>query len=264
MSNDKVLTALAELSQTGAAAALCTITQTKGSTPRNAGTKMLVYQDGTIVGTVGGGEIEARVIEEAVASIQNGVAKLVSYDLIDPHQGDPGICGGSQEVFIDPLQGSHDLIVIGGGHIGQAVIHLGKWLGFRVILCDDREKFCVPEHAPGADQYIHCELPDLPQKFPLTSKTAIVLATRNNEVDIKGLPALLEASFSYLGVISSRRRWKHTQEELLKDGVKKESLDQIRVPIGLDIKAETPEEIALSIMAEIIQVTRGGSGKSIS
>jgi len=264
MSTDRVLKALADLPRTGTAAALCTIIQTKGSTPRKAGAKMLVYKEGSIVGTIGGGEIEARVIEEAVDSIQSGESKVLSFDLIDPNQGDPGICGGTQEVFIDPLKQPPDLIVIGGGHVGRAVVHLGKWLGFRVILSDDRETFCSPEAVPGADDYIHCKLEELPNRYEFSAQSAVVMATRSNQVDIQGLPELLKTPAVYIGVISSRRRWKLTREELAKVGINEDDLDRIKAPIGLDIKAETPEEIALSILAEVIQTKRGGSGSSLA
>lgn len=264
MSADVVLKALADLPRSGTAAALCTIIRAKGSTPRKAGAKMLVYEDGSIIGTIGGGEIEARVIEEALASIQTGESKILSFDLIDPQKGDPGICGGTQEVFIDPLEQPQDLIVIGGGHVGRAVVHLGKWLGFRVVLSDDREEFCTPENAPGADEYIHCQLEELTERYEFSPQSAIVLATRNNQVDIQGLPDLLEVPSAYIGIISSRRRWKLTRAELVKSGIKEEDLDRIKVPIGLDIKAETPEEIALSILAEVILAKRGGSGKALS
>ena len=264
MSTDVVLKALADLPRTGTAAALCTIIQTKGSTPRKAGAKMLVYKDGSIVGTIGGGEIEARVIEEALDAIERGETKVLSYDLIDAQEGDPGICGGTQEVFIDPLKQPQDLIVIGGGHVGRAVVHLGKWLGFRVILSDDREEFCTEEKTPGADLYIHCQLEELPDRYEFSPQSVIIMATRNNQVDINGLPELLEVPSAYIGVISSRRRWKLTREELVRVGINEKELDRIRAPIGLDIKAETPEEIALSILAEVIQTKRGGSGRSLS
>jgi len=264
MSTDAVLRALAELPRTGTAAALCTIIQAKGSTPRKAGAKMLVYKDGSIVGTIGGGKIEAMVIEEALESIETGESKVRSFDLIDPKKGDPGICGGTQDVFIDPLKQSEDLVVIGGGHVGRAVVHLGRWLGFRVTLSDDREEYCTPENAPGADAYVHCSLDELPGKYAFSDQSAIVLATRNNQVDIQGLPELLEAPSAYIGVISSRRRWKLTREELVKEGVREQDLDRIRAPIGLDIHAETPEEIALSILAEVIQTKRSRSGKTSS
>lgn len=259
-----VLSALAELPKTGTAAALCTIIRAKGSTPRKEGCKMLVYASGSIVGTIGGGEVEGRVIEEALESIQSGERKIRDYDLISPDKGDPGICGGTLEVFIDPLSQPEDLIVVGGGHVGKAVVYLAKWLGFRVILSDDREDFCSPDFVPGADEYIHCSLEDLSSRIDFLSKSVIILATRNNQVDIRGLPELLAEPSAYIGVISSRRRWKLTEEQLLENGIKKKDLERIHAPIGLDLKAETPEEIALSIMAEVFQVVRGGSGKGLS
>ncbi len=259
-----VLKALADISKTGAGAALCTIIRAQGSTPRNEGTKMLVFADGSIVGTIGGGEVENRVIQEAVEAIGSGETRIRSYDLIDPVKGDPGICGGTLEVFIDPLAEAVDLVVVGGGHVGRAVVHLAKWLGFRVILNDDRQDFCSPEAVPGADQYIHCELENLPKEYSFSSRTVLVLATRSNQVDIRGLPELLAVPAAYLGVISSRRRWKLTEEQLLASGVKKNDIQRIHAPIGLDIQAETPEEIAVSILAEVLQATRGGTGKGLS
>ncbi len=259
-----VFSALAELPKTGTAAALCTIIKAKGSTPRKEGCKMLVYSSGSVVGTIGGGEVEGRVIQEALDSIQSGESKIRSYDLINPDKGDPGICGGTLEVFIDPLTQPVDLIVVGGGHVGKAVVYLAKWLGFRVILSDDREEYCAPAYAPGADEYIHCALEDLPSRIEFSPQSVVVMATRNNQVDIRGLPELLTAPTAYIGVISSRRRWKLTEEKRIEIGIKKNDLNRIHAPIGLDIKAETPEEIALSILAEVVQVVRGGTGKGLS
>jgi xanthine dehydrogenase accessory factor len=259
-----VYQALADLPRSGVSAALCTIIQAKGSTPRKAGTKMLVYNDGSIVGTVGGGEIEGRVIQEALDAIRSGESKIRSYDLIDPQQGDPGICGGSLEVFIDPLTQPDELVVVGGGHVGQAVVFLAKWLGFRVILSDDREDFSSPASVPDADEYIHCKLEELPGRVRFNPQTAVVLATRNNQVDVRGLPEILAVPTGYIGVISSRRRWKLTREELLKIGVTEADLDRIHAPIGLDIRADTPEEIALSILAEVLQTRRGATGDPLS
>ncbi len=258
----EVLTALAELQKSGGTGVLCTIVKTKGSTPRKEGCKMLVYQDGTIKGTIGGGEVEGRVIKEALEAIQSGEPTLCSYDLINPDQGDPGLCGGSLEIFIDPLIQSDDLVVIGGGHVGKAIIHLANWLGFRVILTDDREEFCSSDSAPGAAEYIHCPFEEITKRYKFSSQTAVVLATRNNKLDILGLPELLKVPTGYIGVISSKRRWKLTEEQLRESGVNKNKLEQIHAPIGLDIQADTPEEIALSIMAEIIQEKHGGTGKS--
>ena len=223
---------------------------------------MLVYPDGTINGSIGGGEVESRVIQEAIDALSTGESKIVGFDLIDPEQGDPGICGGSLEVFIDPLSKADEILVVGGGHVGRAVVRLAKWMGFRVILTDDREEYCRPEVVPDADKYIHCTLENLSNHMDINEGTAVVLATRNHQVDISGLPEILSKPIGYIGVISSKRRWKLTKEQLLESGVNKNVLKKIHAPIGLDIKAETPEEIAISIMAEIIQEKRGGSRRS--
>ena len=201
---------------------------------------------------MGGGAVEARVIKEALNSIKSGKSRIISYELIDPDQGDPGICGGSLEIFVDPIDKPDELVVVGGGHVGKAVVFLAKWLGFRVILNDDRKEFCSPDKVPGADEYIHCLLAELPEKYQIPESAAVVLATRNQKVDINGLPELLTIPTAYIGVISSKRRWKLTEEQLIESGVKKDSLKKIHTPIGLKIGAETPEEIALSILAEII------------
>jgi len=256
---EEIFIALADLERSGAAGVLCTIIRTKGSTPRKEGSKMLVYSDGSIVGSIGGGDVEARIIKKALEALESGQGSIQRYDLVDPDKGDPGVCGGSVEVFIDPLPSPDEIIVVGGGHVGKAVVFLAKWLGYKVILSDDREEFCSPEFVPGADLYIHCELSDLPGSYQIPARAAVVLATRNQQVDIKGLPELLATPAAYLGVISSKRRWKLTREDLLKAGVLEESLDRIHAPIGLDIGADTPEEIALSILAEIMFVKSGGT-----
>lgn len=253
---DDVFNALVDIKRTGTSGALCTIIKTKGSTPRKEGSKMLVFENGSIVGTVGGGEVEARVIQEALNSIKSGKSRIISYDLIDPDQGDPGICGGSLEIFVDPIDKPEELVVVGGGHVGKAVVFLAKWLGFRVILNDDRKEFCSPDLVPGADEYIHCPLAELPGKYQIPASAAVVLVTRNQKVDINGLPELLAIPTAYIGVISSKRRWQLTEEQLIESGVNKDNLKKIHAPIGLKIGAETPEEIALSILAEIISNKR--------
>jgi xanthine dehydrogenase accessory factor len=257
-----LITSLAELSERGKTGVLCTIVKTKGSTPRKEGSKMLVYPDGTIAGTIGGGEVESRVIKEAIDTLSTGEPKIVEFDLVDPEQGDPGICGGRLEVFIDPLGTTDEIVVVGGGHVGRAVVHLAKWLGYRVVLTDDREDFCRPEVVPDADKYIQCNFEELTDHMDINEGTAVVLATRNHQVDISGLPEILAKPIGYIGVISSKRRWKLTMEQLIDSGVNKDVLKRIHAPIGLDIKAETPEEIAISILAEIIQEKRGGSRRS--
>jgi xanthine dehydrogenase accessory factor len=255
-----VYSALVELEKTGDAGALCTIIETQGSTPRHVGSKMLVYHDGKFVGTVGGGELESRVIKEAILSIGDGQPRKLFYKMNDPADGDPGVCGGQLEIFVEPLTPKPLLVVIGGGHVGQAVVHLAKWLGFRVAISDDRIEFCSPESIPEADEYYPVPMAELPHELPINRFASLVLTTRGADVDAAGLPGLLEQQAGYIGVIGSRRRWKTTVKMLLEAGVQQEAIDGIHSPIGLELNAETPEEIAVSIMAEIIMLRRGGDG----
>lgn len=247
-----IFKAITELQTSNEAAALCTIIRTHGSTPRHSASKMLVYPDGKILGSVGGGGLEQGVVREALDALIDGQPRLLEYNMVDPSRGDVGVCGGTVEVFVEPILPKPVLVVIGTGHVGKAVAHLAHWLGFRVVVNDDRPEFCNPESIPDADAYYPCAMADLPRKCPITPWTYLVLTTRGVDVDVPGLPALLETPAAYLGLIGSQRRWSETRKKLLQAGISDEKLGKIKSPIGLDIHAETPEEIAVSILAEII------------
>jgi len=252
--------ALAELEQKNEAGALCTIVRSQGSTPRHETSKMVVYPDGSIVGTVGGGEMENRVIAEAQQAIVDGKARLLEYNMTDPARGDPGVCGGQVEIFVDPVRPKPTLVVVGSGHVGKAVAHLAHWLGFYVVVNDDRPNFCTPEAVPEADKYLPVLMADLPSQMKVTPWTYFVLTTRGVNIDVPGLPALLETPAAYIGVIGSKRRWATARKQMLDSGVPEEKLAFVHSPMGLELNAETPEEIAVSIMAEIIMLRNGGDG----
>lgn len=259
-----IFLALRTLEEENQAAALCTVIESQGSTPRHTGSKMLVYPDGRLVGTVGGGELENRVIAEALQSIKDGLSRRLSYQMADPQRGDPGVCGGQVEVYVEPILPKPTLVLIGAGHVGKAVAHLANWVGFRVVVNDDRPGFCTPEVVPGADEYYPIPMAQLPEKIEINPWTYLVLTTRGMNVDVEGLPELLKFQPAYIGLIGSKRRWQSTRKKLLELGLDAETLDRIRSPIGLELKAETPEEIAVSIMAEIIMIRNGGDGRSMS
>ncbi len=258
-----ILLEAGELEVKGISAALCTIIQSTGSTPRHTGSKMIVYPDGRISGSVGGGLIENQVIEEALKSIQEGKSRKTAYDLVDPARGDVGVCGGHVEVYIEPIAKKPLLVVIGGGHVGKAVLHIGKWLGFRTAVSDDRPEFCTSEANPDADQFFVGPMEDLVNHLEINRDSYLVLTTRGYDVDIKGIPSLLEKDPAFIGVIGSKRRWIVTRKGLLAQGISEEKITEIRSPLGLELNAETPEEIAISIMAEVIMVRNEGSGKSM-
>jgi xanthine dehydrogenase accessory factor len=251
---------LAQIERQGEAAALATVVRAQGAVPRHAGSKMLIYADGRTLGSVGGGEMERRVHDAALESLGDGQPRLLHYTFQDPAQGDPGVCGGEVEVFVEPVGRRPTLVVVGGGHVGRAVLHLAHWLGFRTILCDDRPEFGMAEAAPEADQAVTCPLGELTQHVSLTPETYLVLTTRGVPLDLEVLPALLSSPAPYIGVIGSRKRWETTAQELRSRGIAAEALERVTSPVGLELNAETPEEIAVSILAQVIQHRRGGSG----
>jgi len=255
---------LAQAQQEGRSCALCTVIGAQGSTPRHHTAKMLVFSDGTFSGTIGGGEMESLVLKEAKQALEDGKARRLTYHLNDPKKGDPGVCGGTMEIFVEAILPKPTLIVVGAGHVGRALTNLAHWLDFHVIVSDDREEFCNAQQTPHGDQYVVCPLSQLPSHVDIHDGCYVVLTTRNIQVDVEGLPALLQCKSAYLGVIGSARRWTTTRNKLQETGLSDDALSQVVSPIGLDIGAESPEEIAVSIMAEIMQRRRNTSGAPLS
>lgn len=259
-----VYQAILDATEQGIPCALATVLSTTGSMPRHAGSKMLIYADSTIVGTIGGGAMEAGVIQSAQAVIESGQARTETYTLNSLEDGDFGICGGTAVIFIESVAIAPTLLVIGGGHVGKALCELGLWMGYRVVLSDDREAYCNPSYIPNLNGYLITAPESIRDHIKITSYTYIATVTRGLPVDEKLLPQLIKTSAGYIGLIGSRRRWKITAKTLReKYNLTDEQLGRIHSPIGLELEAESPKEIALSIMAEITMIRRGGTGQSM-
>jgi xanthine dehydrogenase accessory factor len=258
-----VFLALLESKRTGEGGVLATIVHDRGSVPRHAGSKMFVRPDGSIVGTVGGGEMESRVIQQARKIHTSGVAEMAHHELIDPSRGDPGVCGGQVDIFMEPILPDPTVLVIGCGHCGQALADLAHWLGFRVVVSDDRAELCNPSVIPYADEYLVVPASELAKTATIHKRTYIAAVTRGMALDVEMLPPLLDTPAPYLGVMGSKRRWANAVKKLKDRGVDVAKLNRIHAPIGMELNAETPREIAVSIMAEIVAYYRGGSGESM-
>jgi xanthine dehydrogenase accessory factor len=240
------------------ACALVTVIRTTGSVPRHAGAKMLVGGDGALLaGTIGGGEMESRALALAQTCIASGQPRTASYQLADPKAGDPGVCGGTVEVFIEPLLTTPTLVIAGAGHVGRALAHAAKWCGFRVVVTDDRAELCTAENIPDADRLLPGPLHEQLATIDITPQTYVALVTRGFPIDVNVLPALLASPAAYIGVIGSKRRWLTAANALRERGISDAQLQRVHSPIGLELNAETPEEIAISIMAEVIRIRRG-------
>ena len=247
---------IARITAEGEEAALATVVSTSGSTPREAGAKMLVRADGSIVGTIGGGSLEAKVIEQALRVIKQGQPQRFHFDLT-AEEGELGmICGGDTEVFIEPIRSSPTLFIFGGGHISLALAKIGKLLGFKVAVIDDRAEFANSQRFPEADLILAEDFSTAFSELKINKSSYIVIVTRGHHYDELVLELALGAEPKYIGMIGSRTKNKTVFSHLLVKGIPQERLDKVHAPIGLEISAQTPEEIAVSILAEVIKVRR--------
>lgn len=347
----EVFNEIVQVLSRGEKAALSTIVSSKGSLPMSKKAKMLVKQDGTFVGTVGGGCLEADVWAEARQVMEQGVSTLQRFILTEEHAGDEGLnCGGNVEIFTEPVQDDgmrevfeavkhlHDtrgsallatlvtgdqeklgqkmlvteseqvigtlgdpeldhrvqqemgsvihedllkvftvdhhemevrvfveairpapqLILFGGGHVSKAIAQIAKSVGFRIVIIDDRPAFANQDRFPEADECIVDEFDGIVKKLPIDRSSYLVAVTRGHQWDQPIIEQAVWTDAGYIGMIGSRRKialmWKKLEEK----GIPRPLLDQVHAPIGLDIQADTPEEIAVSVVAELIQARRSG------
>jgi len=248
---ERILDELARAVGGGRGVVLATIVATEGSVPRHIGTKMVVRSDGSTVGTIGGGKVEDSIRQDAIAVLGNGRSELRTYLLQEPDRGDPGVCGGTMTVYLETYMTPTTVFVIGAGHVGRAVVDLAHWLGYRTVVVDERTDMVSEEAIPLADVRFAGSVADALEAIPVSEDTAIVVVTRSHEIDAEIVPLLLGTPAGYIGVMGSRRRWEVTKDAL-DVAAGDEALGRIRNPIGIDIGAETVEEIAVSIMSEII------------
>jgi xanthine dehydrogenase accessory factor len=257
--NHEVFAALGEALSRGEEAALVTIVSSNGSTPQRVGAKMLVFGDGRIVGTVGGGCYEHDAIGKAKQVLATRKATTVKYDLNDDFAEETGlVCGGQMEVFIEPIEASPSVYIFGAGHVGYYLGKMAHEAGFGVHVIDDRAAFANTERFPFAVSVVVDDIPGWLAQTQLPSTAYAVIVTRGHRNDLDALRALAPRDLRYIGLIGSRAKVSRLYEQLLSDtNVDPALLERIHAPIGLDIGAVTPQEIAVSITAELIAVRRG-------
>jgi xanthine dehydrogenase accessory factor len=254
----EVLRAALDAESRGERAALVTVVATEGSTPQKAGARMLVYGDGRIVGTIGGGCLEAEMTWRARAAIEGRKPRLVSYDLTPDQAGEDGlVCGGRMQVFIEPMEGTPVLCLFGAGHVAQPLARMAKACGFRVEVADDRVKFANPERFPEADLVVVDDFPAAAGKMTLGPTSYAIVVTRGHKGDAEALRAVLGRGLRFVGLLGSRPKVVHIFAALQAQGATAEDLADVHAPLGLEIGAQTPDEIAVSILAEMIAVRRG-------
>jgi len=254
---------LAAATRSGISLAVVTIVRASGSTPRDVGAKMLVRPDGSTLGSVGGGALEAKAIAEGLEAIAQGTSRLAEYAL-KGRESDVGLCGGEVQVFVEVVNASPTLLIAGAGHVGQALARLGSELRFNVIVADDREEYAAGERFPATTRVLVVDPEELAGSFDIDDRYHIVIATRGHEYDEAILRRVVREPAAYIGLVGSRRKVATLFEHLLSEGLPRELLAKVHAPIGLDIGAVSPEEIALSIMAEIVMVREGATGRPLA
>lgn len=249
---------IVSLKREGGSAALATIISVRGSTPREEGAKMLIRGDGTTLGSIGGGSIEAEVCHEAKKVMTEGKAKLLHFDLTGTESAEEDmICGGVMDVFVEPILPQPTLYIFGGGHISLFIAKIAKMVGFRIVVIDDRPEFANPERFPEADETLAHDFSAVFPKLNINKSCYIVIVTRGHLSDEMVLEWAVSTDAKYIGMIGSKKKNKTLFSHLRSKGVPQELLEKVHAPIGIDIHAETPEEIAVAILGEIIKVKRG-------
>jgi len=255
--------AIAEALRARESIALATVVRAEGSTPRNAGAQMVVWDTGRTLGTVGGGTLEAYVIRDSLAALKGGEPVLKEYSLEGGQPEALGVCGGRALVFIQPLLPPETVLIFGAGHVAQHLARAAAAAGLGVLVVDDRPEFLTAERFPGVRTQL-ISFSDVRASLRLDQRTHAVIVTRSHAHDEEVLEQLIDQPLAYLGVMGSRTKVRLMFQRLREAGYSEDLLARVHAPIGLDIGAETPAEIAVSIVAEILQHRHGATGLPLS
>ena len=247
---------IVRLRREGKRAALATIVHTNGSIPSYESSRMLVREDGSIAGTVGGGCVEAEVWAAAKEVMRGEAPRKMVFNLNNEASYDNGlICGGTLEIFVEPILPQPTLYIFGGGHVSTALAQAAHTAGFAIGVIDDRESFANAQRFPMARE-IYTRYEDAFEKLRPDASSYLVIVTRGHKDDMRVLAWAAGTAARYIGMIGSKRKVLSVYKALEKEGIAAEKFERVQAPVGLEIGALTPEEIAISITAELIAVRR--------
>ncbi len=242
----------------GGSVAMATIVARRGSTPRRDAAKMLVYPDGRQVGSIGGGCTEAEVCRTAMSALRTGKPVLLSFDLTDEDADESALlCGGTMEVYVEPILPDPELFIFGGGHVGQCIAAAASTLGFQITVVDDRIRYANVDRFPSARALHTGPWEETFAQLPVSDSSYIVIATRGHQQDLACLRFALQTPAKYVGLLGSLRKTRLLFESLGREGVAEKEFDRVYAPVGIEIGSETPEEIAVSVAAELVAVRKG-------
>ena len=242
------------LKRLGRPSATATIVECKGSSPQKQGAKMLIRDDGSLMGTLGGGCLEADVVQGALMAMRDGSPLTMPFELTEREGG--LVCGGTVLVYIEPILPEPHLIILGAGHVGKALTKLARFTGFRVTVVDDRAEYANRENIPDATDLSVRNFEHAFDDSTVTKNTFIVVATRGHNHDLDAVKAALRTQAGYVGLMGSRRKKALLQKALAESGFSPKDISRVIIPVGESIGSVTPEEISVSIMAQIIKLRR--------
>jgi xanthine dehydrogenase accessory factor len=248
---------IVRLRKLGQKCALATIVQVKGSIPSYESAKLLVREDGSMLGTIGGGCVEAEVWTIAREVIDTGKPRHLNFSLGQDAAYDNGlICGGQLNIFVEPVIPQPRAFIFGGGHVSKSISKAANMAGFSTVIVDDREAFANAERFPEAEATYAEEYEAVFPKLEVNSSSYVVIVTRGHRDDMRVLRWAVTTPAKYISMIGSKRKTISVVKELEKEGLPREAFEKIFAPMGLEIGAESPEEIAISVVAEMIAVRR--------
>ncbi len=248
---------LVELRNSGQKCAVATIVEVTGSIPSFQSAKMLIRQDGTMVGTIGGGCTEAEVWQAAMDVIESERPRLLEFNLGQDAAYDNGlICGGQLNVYVEPVLPVANALIFGAGHISKSLSKIATLAGFRATVVDNRDSYANRNRFPEAAEVLADEYEDVFERLRADNSTYAIIVTRGHKDDMRVLRWAVEQPLRYIGMIGSKRKTLEVVKHLGKEGVAIDKLSRIHAPMGLDIGAVTPEEIAIAVVAEMIQRRR--------
>jgi xanthine dehydrogenase accessory factor len=248
---------IVRLRKLGQKCAIATIVQVNGSIPSFESAKILVREDGSFMGTVGGGCVEAEVWNAAREVIETEKPRHLSFSLGQDAAYDEGlICGGQLNIFVEPIIPQPRAFIFGGGHVSKGISKIATLAGFSTSIIDNREAFANKERFPEAEATYAQEYEDVFEQLPVHSSSHIIIVTRGHRDDMRVLRWAVDTPARYIAMIGSKRKTISVVHELEKDGIPREAFEKVFAPMGLEIGAEMPEEIAISVVAEMIAVRR--------
>src|ERR1051325_10919381 len=248
---------IVRLRKLGQKCAIATIVQVNGSIPSFESAKILVREDGSFMGTVGGGCVEAEVWNAAREVIETEKPRHLSFSLGQDAAYDNGlICGGQLNIFVEPVVPQPKAIIFGGGHVSKSLSKVASLAGFSTTIVDDREAFSNAERFPEAEATYAEPYEDVFDKLPVTGTTYVIIVTRGHRDDMRVLKWAVTTEARYIAMIGSKRKTISVIHELEREGMPRSLFEKIHAPMGLEIGAESPEEIAISVVAEMIAVRR--------